>query len=132
MDQETYMTKMATSFVNELGAIQKEAGIMSALGAIPSMLSRGGGALRSWAGQARRQGVGKMLQSRGKSISRLYQQGAQAAGKGGAPAGWWGGVKQVARSPYGAAAGTLGLGGLAATGGYKVLGGGQPSYPPRY
>lgn len=52
------------------------------------------------------------------SIGKLYQQGAN---KGGI----WGGVKRVAQSPYGAMAGTAGIGGLAAYGGYKALGGGQ-------
>jgi hypothetical protein len=48
------------------------------------------------------------------TIKKLYGQGASKGG-------WWGGVKRVARSPYGAMGATAGIGGLAAYGGYKAL-----------
>lgn len=58
---------------------------------------------------------GKSWGSHFGSIKKMYQQGANRGG------GVWGGVKRVAKSPYGAMAGTAGAAGLAAYGGYKAL-----------
>lgn len=52
-------------------------------------------------------------------VKKLYTRGAKDGG------GVWGGVKGVARSPYGAMAGTAAIGGAAAYGGYKAVAGNQ-------
>lgn len=54
-------------------------------------------------------------------ITKLYQRGAKGGG------GVWGGIKQVARSPYGSMAAAAGTTGLAGYGAYKALGGGRPA-----
>lgn len=79
-------------------------------------------AARGAAQAAKHPGVVRRGATQGKSwgshfgtIKKMYQQGANKGG------GVWGGVKRVAKSPYGAMAGTAGVGGLAAYGGYKAL-----------
>jgi len=52
-------------------------------------------------------------------IKKIYQRGARQGGEG--LRGVWGGVKGVAKSPYGAMAGTAGVGALAAGGAYNAL-----------
>jgi hypothetical protein len=81
---------MLAAFTDELDQITKEAGI-------GSLVMKG---LRGWRGAAKGFTSGsRSLGSHGASISKLYRQGAK-----GAPGmkGVLGGVKRVARSPYGA------------------------------
>lgn len=68
------------------------------------------------AGSARK--VGRTWGSHPGLIKKIYQKGARQGGEG--IKGVWGGVKRVAKSPYGAMAGTAGVGGLAAYGAYKA------------
>lgn len=116
---EAYMTKVATGFLNELSEIQKKAGLVSGLG---SMLTKG---VRGFGAAAK---GGRKVLGEGGHLASIKKMYAQGAGKSGSMAG---GLKRLAKSPYGAMAGTAGLGGLAGYGGYKALGGGQPGYPQR-
>ena len=91
----------------KIGAI-KESGVMS-------FLSKGFRNLGN---------VGKKsLGQHKRSVSKLYQKGAKSGGK-------WGGVKQVAKSPYGSMGAAAGTAGLAGYGGYKAVtgDGGQRRY----
>ena len=109
-----YMTKMATSFLEELSAIEKQA--QGIIGTAGKFLSRGFGAL---GGLAEKGGL-QRLKNVGVSA---YQKGA--AGKGGV----LGGVKGFMGSQAGQAATAAGLTGLGAYGGYKALGGGSQQGP---
>ncbi len=87
-----------------------------------SFISKG---LRGWKNVAK--GASKASQGEGKrtwgshlgTIKKMYQKGAARG-----DAGVMGGIKNVARSRYGAMAGTAGIGGLAAYGGANMLRGG--------
>lgn len=90
------------------------------LGGLGKFLMKG---VRGWQSAIGRAGAssGKRQLTLGKHkglVKKLYTRGAKDGG------GVLGGIKGVARSPYGAMAGTAGIGGLAAYGGYKALGGG--------
>lgn len=54
-------------------------------------------------------------------MKNIYHAGSTAVNKDGVARGMMGGAKKLWRSPYGAAAGTLGLGGLAGYGAYKAF-----------
>lgn len=94
--------QMLLSFFDEMGSIQKQAGI-------GSMITRG---IQSF-----KMAPHLSLGGHGKAIKSLWQSGT-AGGKGVV-----GGLKSLAGSPYGAMAGTAGLGYLAYRGAKSVLGG---------
>lgn len=107
---ETYMTKMAASFLEELTAIEKQAGPLNFLAGGFKTLGRLGasGAQKSSVGGLRR--LGRMA----------YGKGArEAAAVGKSP--MMGGLKGLAQSQTGQALGAAGLTGLGAYGGYKAL-----------
>jgi hypothetical protein len=58
------------------------------------------------------------LKSHGTALSNLWKRGVE--GHEGNLKRLWEGAKSIAKSPYGNAAGTATLGGLAAYGGYKA------------
>lgn len=104
-----YMTKMATSFLEELTEIEKAGGI---IGTAANFLSKGFGAL---GGLAQKGGLQRL-----KDVgTAAYRKGA--AGQGGV----LGGIKGFMGSGAGQAATAAGLTGLGAYGGYKALGGGS-------
>lgn len=85
---------MTSAFFDELGAIEKQAGIAGFLGAGLRGL---GGLMMGKGVSAAAKGAG----GHGNLIKKIYQHGAERVGKDGAKAGWWGGVKNVAGSRYG-------------------------------
>jgi hypothetical protein len=115
---DDYNAVIAAAFEDELEKIgmaelEKTAGI-------GSFLMKG---IKGWQGaakgaaQAAKGAGGRTWGSHLGSIKKMYQQGAKKGGM-------WGGVKRVAKSPYGAMAGTAGVGGLAAYGGLNAISGG--------
>lgn len=111
MGEEQFMTKMASSFLDELISIQKEAGVVNFLGQGLHGIGRalGVGARGApMAGNMAQRVFGRAAGNRsfGQHISHLYNKGAQGAG-----GSMWQGVKNVATSPVGqmAAAGAVPL-----------------------
>ena len=107
MDQHTM-----NGFTEEMDELIKE-------GFAPiSFLGKGVKTIRGMAGGGLKGAAG----SHTGSIAKLY-------GKGAAKGGWWGGVKNVAKSRYGAAGAAAGVGAAGAYGAYRggkaLLGGGQ-------
>lgn len=101
-----YMTKMASSFLEELTEIEKQA----LLGDIGGMVTKGVGVL----GRLGAKGAKKV------TLPGLWRHGRMAYGRAG---GGMAGLRAMSGAPIGQAAGTAALGGLAAYGGYKALGG---------
>jgi hypothetical protein len=106
----------AAAFADELEKIAQAT--MEKQAGLGSFVMRG---IKGWQGAAAKaskaaQGLkgGRTWGSHLDVMKKLYTRGAKQGG------GWWGGVKGVAKSPYGAMAGTAGLGGLAAYGGYRA------------
>lgn len=105
-----YMTKMATSFLEELSAIEKKG--FAPLG----YLAKGFSTL----GRLGAQGAQKVsLKGLGRAGGMAYRKGAAGGG------GVLGGLKSLAGSPVGAAGAAAGLTGLGAYGGYRMLTGGS-------
>jgi len=95
--------QMLRAFAEEVAEIQKEAGV-------GSFLAKGFKGLGSAVSGARRVGAGTALKRHGGAIKGLWQKG---------------GLKALGKSGYGSMAAATGVGGLAAYGGYKALGGGR-------
>jgi hypothetical protein len=104
MDQ--YTVKMASSFLEELSEIEKRAFV----GGLGRMITGGVKIL----GRLGAKGAQKA------TLPGLWRHGRMAYGKAG---GGWKGLKAMGAAPIGQAAGTAGLGGLAAYGGYKTVAG---------
>ncbi|MCK4306558.1 MAG: hypothetical protein KAY24_20110 [Candidatus Eisenbacteria sp.] len=108
MDQ-AYMTKVGEAFLNELTEIEKTAFV--------GTLAKGFGVL----GRLGAKGAKKVsLKGLARGGRTAYRRGA--ANKG----GMWGGIKGLAKSPAGAAAGAVGTLGLAGYGGVKALSSDRP------
>lgn len=92
--------RMMKAFAEELSSIQKEAGI-------GSFLASGFKSLGT---------VGKRsLSQHGDVLKKLWARGQRGGG------GTWGGIKQIAKSPYGRMAAAAGLTGLAGYGAYRAI-----------
>lgn len=105
---EKLMSITEAAFLDELGKI-KEAGVMSFLGSG----FKGIGGLMTGTGMKAFSTAAKKSGGHFAHAKKLYQKGAERVAKGAdKPAGWWGGVKEVAKSPYGqmAAAGAVPVG----------------------
>ena len=110
-----YFNEIATSaFEDELEKIA--ASDMEKMSGLGDFLVKG---IKGWQwagrGAARAaEGVGRRTWSSHPGlIKKIYQKGAKKDG-------WIGGIRNVAKSRYGAMGGTAGLGALAAYGGYKA------------
>jgi len=126
MNQE-HMTKMATAFLSELSEIEKQgfaplrflAGGVRRLGVGMANVGRQGGFLGAIGGAGARRAGGVS-----RHIKQIYRSGAKPVAVKGVEGGgnMFGGLKALARSPYGqmAAVPALAAGGLYA--GKKLLG----------